>query len=292
MRGVGEASAAITVVNALSTGIGCAIGIRLSARAEATVTGGVAGGPVLAIDPPASRTPLVVGALTAAVERFLPSADVRVALELTSDIPVAVGLKSSSAVTSAVFLALAHAAGAAPPATEVARLSAQVSRRSGTSATGAFDDALAGLTGGVVVTNNYTDEMIRRAPLEPDLEVALWIPPGAHPPSSGVRARFASDEPIAAQAAEAAIRGEWWTAMELNSELVERAMGYPYRPIREAVARAGARSSGASGLGPAFAAVVPHDRVEAVLAQFPRDSGERRSLGFTPPIDEIGARSR
>jgi len=38
MHGVGEATAAITVVNALSTGIGCAIGIELAVRASAEIT--------------------------------------------------------------------------------------------------------------------------------------------------------------------------------------------------------------------------------------------------------------
>jgi len=292
MHGIGEATAAITVVNALSTGIGCAIGIELTARATATITPETAGGPNVAIEPPRSRTPLVQAALTSAVERFLPGSDVRILLELTSEIPVAIGLKSSSAVSSAVLLAVASATGSPPDSIEIARISARVARQAGVSATGAFDDALAGLRGGVVVTNNYTDELIRAAPLEPDLEVALWIPPGTHPPSPGVRGRFAPDEPLAAQAAEAALRGEWWTAMELNSELVERAMGYPYAPLREAMASAGARASGASGLGPAFAAVVPRERMEAVLAQLPRTGGERRKLQLSSRVPQGGGKVR
>ena len=78
-------------------------------------------------------------------------------IEIVSDIPVAMGLKSSSAVSSAGLLAVARASGATRPPLEIAKLSAQVSRETGVSATGAFDDALAGLASGVVVTNNYTD---------------------------------------------------------------------------------------------------------------------------------------
>ncbi len=279
MRGVGESTAAITVVNALSTGIGCAVGIDLRARAEVVVTPETAG-PVLEIGPPTSRTPLVEASLSAAVEEYLPDRHVRARLEIRSEIPVAIGLKSSSAVSTATLLAVARAAEVPAPVAEVARRSAEIARRVGASATGAFDDALAGLTHEMVVTNNYTDELIRDVAVEPGLEVALWIPPGAHRPSPSVRHRFSADDPLGAQAAEAALRGEWWTAMGLNSELVERAMGYAYAPYREAVAREGARGSGASGLGPAFAAVAPRERIDAVLACLPPSAGARRAIRF------------
>ncbi len=281
MRGVGEATAAITVVNALSTGIGCAIGIELAARASAVISRQAHGGFEPEIRPVESQTRLVRATLSAAIGRFLPSCDVRVEIEIVSDIPVAMGLKSSSAVSSAVLLAVARASGTTRPPLEIAKLSAQVSRETGVSATGAFDDALAGLASGVVVTNNYTDELLRSGPVEPGLGVALWMPPGAHPPSPGVRARFPADDPLAAQAAEAALRGEWWSAMELNSELVERAMGYPYATLRETMRRAGATASGTTGLGPAFAVVAPQERLEAILSALPQTSGARRALRFT-----------
>jgi len=288
MRGVGQATAAITVVNALSTGIGCAIGIELAVRASAEITLREQGGSVLDIRPAESQTPLVRAALTAAIAQFLPSRDVRVELEVASDIPVAMGLKSSSAVSSAVLLAVARASGSSRPPLEIAKLSAQVSRETGVSATGAFDDALAGLESGVVVTNNYTDELLRSGPVEPGLGVALWMPPGVHPPSPGVRSRFPTDDPLAAQAAEAALRGEWWSAMELNSELVERAMGYPYAPLREAMRRAGATASGTTGLGPAFAVVARKERLEAILSALPQTAGARRALRFTSGAAPVG----
>ena len=110
------------------------------------------------------------------------------------------------------------------------------------------------------------------------LGVALWMPPGAHPPSPGVRARTPADDPLAAQAAEAALRGEWWSAMELNSELVERAMGYPYATLRETMRRAGATASGTTGLGPAFAVVA---RRNGWRRSSRRSRGVGRAAGVT-----------
>ena len=291
MRGVGESHGAITIVNALPTGIGAAAGIALSARAEVRIdpTAGP-GGPTVSIRPAASDTPLVRATLLAAVERLSLSGPHSVELEVHSHIPPGTGLKSSSAVGCAVVRAVDAAAGEAGGAEAVARLSAEVSRRVGASATGAFDDALAGLSSGVVVTDNRHDRLLRSHPLPPGHAVALWIPPGVHVASPEAARRFAKDEPRARRAAEAAIAGRLWEAMDENSEVVEEAMGYDYRDLRARVRRHGAVGAGTSGLGPAFAAVAPLDRMEEVLAELPRSSGTRRTVPFLAPAPSHGGR--
>jgi shikimate kinase len=277
MRGVGESTAAITVVNALGTGIGCAIGIDLRARAEVTLHPKERRESAPRVTPERSRTALVQASLKAGLARFHGESSETATLTLSSEIPVAKGLKSSSAVSTAVLLAVARASGHEPAAEEVAHLSAEVSRSTRVSATGAFDDALAGLLPGIVLTDNASDRLLRRAPLDAGLEVALWIPEGEHPPTPDVQDRFRAHEGLGQRAVEAALRGEWWAAMELNSERVERVMGYPYEALRDAVRRRGAVASGTSGVGPAFAAVAPGDRIREVLGAFPSSGGSRRS---------------
>lgn len=281
MHGVGEATAAVTFVNAIPTGIGAAAGVDLRTRAEIRWEPEGAGSPLtLSVVPRSSDTPLVRSAVQAAFERAgIPGAGT-VGLALTSAIPHGAGLKSSSAVASAIARAIDAAVGGGWSAEAIAQVSAMASRRAGVSATGAFDDALAGLVPGVVVTDNRADRLLTRHPVPAELEVALWIPGGSHPPSPEIASRFRSDDPEAVRAADAALHGRLWEAMDANSRLVDAVMGYDHRLLRERLLRAGAVACGTSGLGPAFAAIGPRGRMEELVETLPSSGGERLRIAF------------
>jgi shikimate kinase len=287
VRGVGTANAAISIVNALPLGVGAAAGVAWPARASAVLANGSAGTGATVIEPRGSRTSLVRATARASRERFAPGVAGRLSLRVRSTIPHARGLKSSSAVGSAVALATARACGTEPSPREVAKIVAEVGRSTGLSATGAFDDALAGLVTGWVVTDNRADRELRRFRLDPSLGVVLWIPRGRHPSSPAVRARFRRNVRLARRAVDAALDGDWAGAVTANTALVERAMGYRYAPLHEAVQRAGAVASGVSGLGPAFAAVAPAARIARVLRALPT-AGTRRALRFTRRVPDAG----
>lgn len=269
MRGVARATAAVTVVNALPIGIGSAFGVDLETRAEVE-TGGRAGpGGAITFRPAEVGTPVVHAAVRAASDAYLAAGTVATEVALTSAIPVGKGLKSSSAVASAVAGAIARAAGRSPFPEELARLSARAGRESGVSATGAFDDALAGVRAGVVVTDNRSDTVLATHALPVDLEVILWIPAGAHPAAPSLRSALAARSDLAREAADLALAGDWAGAMDLNSSLVEAALGYDYASLRAECRARGAAASGVSGLGPAFAALAPAARVRSVVAGLP-----------------------
>lgn len=282
MHGVGRAAGAITIVNALPTGVGCALGISLFAEAEVNLR------PLSSRDEeslqvsPGPTTPLVRAAVRGALRRYAPDDRRAVNLSLRCEIPSARGLKSSSAVASAIILAVARAQRFEPTALEVAQLSAEVSRTAGVSATGAFDDALAGLASGFVVTDNALGTVLRDGPSAPDWVVTLFVPPEAHAPSPEWGARFKEEAREGRAAAETALQGDWWKAMALNTRLVERTMHYSYGPVRELLLREGALGAGVSGLGPALAAVGPQDRADAMLAALPPEGGERRTTRPLP----------
>ena len=280
MHGLGRASAAITIVNALPSGIGCAIGIDLEAVAEATIlpSFGEPGTPTVA--PADGSSPLVAEAVREALRQFTKDGSSSCEVAVRSAIPVARGLKSSSAVASAVVLAVAQAAGSAPAARQVARLSAEVSRRSGVSATGAYDDALAGLSTGFVVTDNGRDALVRHRPADPRWEVALLVPPGTHPASPGLKDAFRAYAKESRRALDAALADRWWDAMHRNSEIVERVMGYSYASLRTRLAATGAVGSGVSGLGPAYAAVAPSERIPRILEVLAKEEGTVLRVGL------------
>jgi len=291
VRGVGSARAAISIVNALPLGVGAAVGIEWPARTTAYLDGDRPTIARASVRPRSSSTRLVQAAARASLDRFAASHGGRLRLVVRSSIPVARGLKSSSAVSASVALATARAAGAEPSPAEVARIAAEVGRATGTSATGAFDDALAGLVQGGVVTDNARDAELGRFEVDRRLAVVLWVPGRPHPRSPTARRRFTREPALARRAVDAALSGNWIEAMAANSSLVERAMGYRYAVLHEAVARAGAVASGVSGLGPTFAAVAPIDRLRRVLRALPR-SGRRRTARWSLAGDDRDPRGR
>lgn len=280
MRGVGQASAAATIVNALPTGVGCAIGLDLLATAEVDFVRPTGDGPRSLRIAPENRTPLVEAALRGATARYLPHRPPSGTLSIRSAIPVARGLKSSSAVASAVISAVARSAGADPPAEEVARLSAEVARASGVSATGAFDDAMAGLSFGFVLADNRTDQVLARAPAPVDWEAGILVPSPPHRPSPEWAAAFRERAEEGARVVEAARSGEWALAMRRNTELVESVLGYSYGDLRDRLRRHGAAAAGVSGLGPALVALAPRRRVPELLRVLARESGIAQRVGL------------
>ncbi|MEM0129573.1 MAG: shikimate kinase [Thermoplasmata archaeon] len=262
MHGIAEASAAISAVNALPTGVGAAIAISLGVRATASVApAGTGPGRIDAPDPPGR--PLIA----ATVRRVLdtaPTGPWRVEIAIDSSIPVGRGLKSSSAVAGAAACATASALGLCRSREEIASLTATVAREIGQSATGALDDAAACLIGGGIVADNRAGRLLRHFEVPADLGVVLWIPPGTHPPSPSLRDRFDGGSAPARAAVEAARVGDWAQAIRHNTAAVEEAMGYAYARLHREAAELGAVASGVSGVGPTVAIVAPRERLAPI----------------------------
>jgi shikimate kinase len=280
LKGVGETTAAITIVNALPAGIGSAVGIDLPVRAEVELHPAGSHGKWEVNLPEESRTPLVLATLTEALRRFAPGSSGTGALRLTSEIPAARGLKSSSAVGTAIALAVAQATDAPIDRLEIARLSAAVSRAVGVSATGALDDALASLAPEIVVTDNRAESLLATYPVPANLGVALYVAPGTHKPAPELLPAFRNESENGRLAGALVTRGEWVGAMRMNTEIVERVIGYDYGGLRARLDEHGAVASGVSGLGPAFAAVGPRERLSEMLETLPEPNGSRRVVSF------------
>ncbi len=278
MRGVARAAGAISVVNALPTGTGCAIGIERFATATAEISE-AAVLPVVTLNG-APASPFIEAVAKRALECYAPDEPLSVNLVVRSELPVSRGLKSSSAVSTAIIGAIARAVDRPTDPREVARLSARAARESGVSATGAYDDALAGLRPGFLVTDNRRDELVRADPVDADWVALLYVPSDPHRPSSEWKEAFHAVASEAEAIAEHARRGDYLAAMEANSDLVERVVGYHYRHLRETLRSAGALATGVSGMGPTLAAIVPRDRVDAAIAALPDDRAERFSVAF------------
>ncbi|MUW16044.1 shikimate kinase, partial [Halorubrum sp. CBA1125] len=184
MEGRAAALGAGTVLNALATGTGAAFGIDVETRATVELDADADDVDGSIAEDADADTDLIERCVALAAARWGDGEGGVVRTD--SDVPLAAGLKSSSAAANATVLATCDALGLAvgddadDPAVDVTRLDAcrlgvQAAREAGVTVTGAFDDASASMLGGVVVTDNGSDALRSRDPVAWD--VLVWTPP-------------------------------------------------------------------------------------------------------------------
>jgi shikimate kinase len=251
MDGQAVAPAAGTVLNALATGRGSAFAIdeyttatvELDPDSEA-VTGRVA-------EDEDADTTLIERSVTAVTDRFGDGEGGRV--ETESDVPMASGLKSSSAAANATVLATLDALDAAEEVSRVdaCRIGVQAARDAGVTVTGACDDASASMLGGVTVTDNTAEELLARE--ERDWDVLVWTPPERSFSADADVDRCQRVAPMAELVADLALDGAFGRAMTVNGLVFCAALQFPTDPIVEAMPVVDGVSL--SGTGPSFTAV-------------------------------------
>ena len=264
MHGRATAPGAGTVLNALATGVGSAFALNaettatvdLDADAEGVV-GEIAGAPD-------ADTRLVERCVELVVDRF--GDDEGGTVRTDSEVPMAAGLKSSSAAANATVLATLSALDAAGAVdhVEAARLGVQAARDAGVTVTGAFDDASASMLGGVTVTDNAADELLAHESV--DWDVLVWTPPEqAFSADADVEA-CESVAPMARLVEELALDGRYGEAMTVNGLAFSAVLGFPTDPAVEAMSHASGVSL--SGTGPSVVAVGEREALEAVAARW------------------------
>jgi shikimate kinase len=252
LKGRGEAHGAVTIVNAIAAGKGCAVGVDLRTWAEVELVPGE-GAEVRLEGLPDEPSELARLCAQSVLERF--SVKKRAIVRTGSQIPVSRGLKSSSAAANAVILATLDALQVEMPAIDVLKMNADVSVRAGVSVTGAMDDAAASLLGGVVFTDNHARTLLRRERFDLSDKVVIAVPERMIRKSMLPRERIALYRPLAEEAFRLAWNGEYIKAMTLNSLIYGAALGLDQEMSIKAL-RAGAVASGISGTGPAVVSFV------------------------------------
>ncbi len=268
MRGRASAPAAGTVLNALANGYGSAFAI--DADTEATVhlddsgevTGEVAG-------EPDADTRLV----ERCVERVLEGhgdAATGGSVHTQSEVPMASGLKSSSAAANATVLATLDALGVdGVDRLDACRIGVEAARDVGVTITGAFDDASASMLGGVTVTDNRADELLHRD--QPDWDVLVYTPDERAFSADADVARCERVAPMADVVYELATDGDYERAMTLNGLAFCAALGYPTEPIVEGLPDA---AVSLSGTGPSYTAVGDRATLESLAERWRQREGD------------------
>lgn len=274
MKGTGEALShgAISILNAFPTGKGGALGVDLWTRAKVTLREGLGGISGVVSSDPQESINLMVAVVKKTAEHYGYERKLQGEVVTSSNIPAAVGLKSSSAAANAVALATISALGEEQDDDAVVAIAVEASIEFGTSLTGAYDDSFVSYHGGAVLTDNYRKKVEKILDVPRDVRILIFVPPRKTRTGQLDRAKFAPIRRISDLAHSEASNGYLWDAITLNGLAIASVLGEDPRPALSAI-EAGALGAGLSGKGPAVAAIVDEKSVKPVRKAFEKFEG-------------------
>jgi shikimate kinase len=257
---------AISIVNAIATGKGSALGISLKVTAEVELQKGHG----LRFITGRNSDRLIKNIIQKTIPKQIIETNM-ISIRVDSEIPIGYGLKSSSAVSNAVALACSQIEReenindyAILEAAACSSLEAKVSL------TGAYDDATACYFGGFTVTDNYSRRLIRKERAPENLYAIILLPSNT---LRGDVRKLRNLSDIFIDAFRFAESGQYWKAMKLNGVLASAALSSSYMPVMAAIEH-GALSASISGNGPSIAAVGYEDAVEPIVYALSKFEGK------------------
>jgi shikimate kinase len=233
-----------TIINAIATWKGVAFGIDLRTEAEVILTDDKK---ITGYMEEGGDTKLIERCVELVLLRFGTNCGAKVSTK--SEIPIASGLKSSSAAANATVLATLDALGEKLPPLEAIKIGVQAALDSKVTITGAFDDACASMLGGFVITDNRKNELIKRE--EKDSEVLILAPAKKVFSRSTNVSRSRLIGRWVELAYNEALTGNYEKAMTLNGFLYCAALGFSTEPMFAAL-EIGIEGVSLSGTGPAY----------------------------------------
>ena len=240
---------AVSIVNAIATRKGATLGIDL--QVKITAESGPGHGIIIESGDKNTSSRLV----TATVQKIVPQRVLksnRIRLTLESDIPTGYGLKSSSAISSAVALACAKIFKPSMSDRQILLAGVHASIKSKVSITGAYDDACSCYYGGFNVTDNARKKRIRSEPGPENLEAVIFIPRNR---KRGNLKKLKNLSAVFGHAWELALKSRYWEAMIMNGLATSATLNSDPRLVAKLLEN-GAYGASMSGNGPAVAAVI------------------------------------
>jgi len=234
---------AISIVSAIATGKGATIGISLKTKALIKTSSGNG----IFIE---SRNKTISSRLiNKVIQKVIPKNELektKIRISLESEIPTGYGLKSSSAISSAVALACAKIFRPKWSDNQILLAGVDASIESRVSITGAYDDACGCYYGGYAVTDNYKRKIIKSEKGPRNLISIIFIPKSR---KRGNVKNLKNLSPIFEQAWNLARNSDYWNAMILNGIATSTILNSDPKLITDLVEK-GALGASVSGNGP------------------------------------------
>lgn len=273
IKGEAIAYGAATIVNAIAIGKGAALGVDLWTKAEVVLTPNptIIKGEILSDS--SEYTALIEKTVARVFRFFNVENEFGAKIKTLSNIPIARGLKSSSAAANAVVLATLKALNKHLDDLSIISLGVDAAFDAGVTITGAFDDACASFFGDAVITDNTKRAILKRTKISQDLAVLFFVPKQKAYTANTDLSRLKAVKSFVKIAFKEAMEGNYWNALSLNGFIYSSALNYDTSLALECL-EAGALASGLCGKGPAVTAVVANDKIDRIKLIFQRYDGE------------------
>jgi shikimate kinase len=252
---------AVSIVSAIANKKGATLGIEL--KVEATIETSEGKGIVIQSENRSLSSRLINKTIEKIVSKKYLEKN-KMLITINSEIPTGYGLKSSSAISSAIALACAKIF--KPKLTDKQILVAGVdaSIESKVSITGAYDDACSCYYGGFNVTDNGKRKRIHFERIPSNLIAVIFIPKNR---KRGNLKRLKILSPVFNNAWELAKGKKYWESMTINGLATSAILNSDPKIIIDLIEK-GALAASVSGNGPSIAAIVKKENVSNIKKVF------------------------
>ncbi len=252
---------AVSLVSAIATKKGATLGISLIVEAIIETS------PGKGIIIQSKNKTLSSRLINKTVEKILTKNELeqnKITIILESEIPTGYGLKSSSAISSAVALACAKIFKPKLTDQQILLAGVNASIESKVSITGAYDDACACYFGGFNVTDNAKKQKIRSEKIPSNLMAVIFIPKNR---KRGNVKNLKILSSVFDNAWKLAKNSNYWEAMIVNGLATSAILNSDPKIITNLLEK-GAIAASVSGNGPAIAAIVKKENLQNVKKVF------------------------
>ncbi len=240
---------AVSLVSAIANKKGATVGISL--KVEAIVETSEGKGITIQSENKSLSSRLINKTIEKIVTKKVLEKN-KITVTLTSEIPTGYGLKSSSAISSAVALACAKIFKPKLTDHQILLSGVEASIESKVSITGAYDDACSCYYGGFNVTDNGKRKRIQFEKVPTNLIAVIFIPKNR---KRGNLKKLKILSPIFNNAWELAKEKKYWESMIINGLATSTILNSDPKIIVDLIEK-GALGASVSGNGPSIAAIV------------------------------------
>ena len=252
---------AVSLVNAIANQKGATLGISLKVEAIVETS------PGKGISIKSENKSLSSRLINQTIEKIVSKKDLelnKITVTLVSEIPTGYGLKSSSAISSAVALACAKIFKPKFTDQQILLAGVKASIKSKVSITGAYDDACSCYYGGFNVTDNARKKRVRFEKGPSNLIAVIFIPKDR---KRGNLKKLKILSSTFENAWELVKKANYWDAMIINGLATAAILNSNSKIIAELIEK-GALGASVSGNGPSIAAITKKEDEDAIKKIF------------------------
>ncbi|MDC0200153.1 shikimate kinase [Candidatus Nitrosopelagicus sp.] len=239
---------AVSIVNAIALRKGSTLGIDTFVEATLTKKEGTG------IHITSENKTISSRLINKVIENMIPKKKLektKLELNFRSNIPTGYGLKSSSAISTAVVMAVAKAFDYNMTDEEILKLGSKSSIEARVSITGAYDDACACYFGGFNVTDNSKMKLFHREYAPENLQAIIFLPNSRKRGNLNKLKKF---KPAFEKAWELSKNSDYWNAAVLNGIATTAILNSEPNLIMRLMEK-GAKCATISGNGPSIMAI-------------------------------------